>query len=277
MEKGITVSVLDLVGMRGSPRAARLPRRLAWRSSWNKLGTSATGWRSITPSPEGICFQRHRRMGREVRNEHADLHPQICRDGRAAPHSTSRPDSRLSCSLEASWAHAYTSHFVSRSIFTLLDDRDRMHFGQGSEEEDKTGSLTKIHGRSSDAVTRLSQMFSSSGLGKTRRLRRPTHYCSPLRINSVLPTMCMSWTQFCLRWPQPWVGANHPLIRCPVHLRYAKPASCPLSPIALLITTAISAVASQLRVFELEVFDLEHVRQLAVEQSTSEKMTRFLG
>ena len=41
----------------------------------------------------------------------------------------------------------------------------------------KSGSLTKTHGRSSAAATLLSQIFSSSNLGKTRRSRRPTRYC----------------------------------------------------------------------------------------------------
>ena len=58
-----------------------------------------------------VCFQLDSSMGREAGNEPADLNSQIRRDRRAAPHPTSRPDSRLSRSLEGSWSHAYSAHF----------------------------------------------------------------------------------------------------------------------------------------------------------------------
>src|ERR1035438_4366927 len=43
-------------------------------------------------------------MGREARNEPADLNPQIRRDRRAAPYPTGRPDSRFSRRLEGGWS-----------------------------------------------------------------------------------------------------------------------------------------------------------------------------
>src|ERR1700676_4150386 len=92
-------------------------------------------------------------MGSEVRNEPAELNPQIRRDRRTATHPTGRADSRLSRSLEEAGHKRTPRTSVSRSIFPLLDDRDRRYFGQGSrEEEDKIGFLDEntraIFGRS---------------------------------------------------------------------------------------------------------------------------------
>jgi len=58
--------------------------------------------------------------------------------------------------FRAAWKEAGHTHTprisVSRSIFPLLDDRDRSYFGRGSEEEDKIGFLDEntraIFGRS---------------------------------------------------------------------------------------------------------------------------------
>ena len=47
----------------------------------------------------------------KLRNEPANLNPQIRRDRRAAPHPASRPDPRLSRSLEGGWPHPHSAHF----------------------------------------------------------------------------------------------------------------------------------------------------------------------
>jgi hypothetical protein len=91
-------------------------------------------------------------MGREAGNEPAVLDSQIRRDRRAAPHPTSR-------AFRAAWkqaGHTRTPRIsVSRSIFPLLDDRDRAYFGQGSREQDQIGFLDEntraIFGRSYSA------------------------------------------------------------------------------------------------------------------------------
>src|SRR5580693_7435853 len=67
---------------------------------------------------------------------------------------------------------------VSRSIFPLLDDRDRAYFGRGSrEEEDKIGFLDEntraIFGRSYAAEPEILV----EQLRKTTPSRRPTRYC----------------------------------------------------------------------------------------------------
>jgi hypothetical protein len=66
---------------------------------------------------------------------------------------------------------------VSRSIFALVDDRDRAYFGRGSQEEDKIGYLDEntraIFGRSYAAEPDV--LISS--LGKTRRSPKPIRSC----------------------------------------------------------------------------------------------------
>jgi hypothetical protein len=66
---------------------------------------------------------------------------------------------------------------VSRSIFPLIDDRDRAYFGRGGQEDDKIGFLDENTRAISAGATLLSQTFSSSSLETTRRSRRPTRYC----------------------------------------------------------------------------------------------------
>ncbi len=46
---------------------------------------------------------------------------------------------------------------VSRSIFALVDDRDRAYFGRGNEDDDRSGSSTRAPGRSSAAAMRPSR------------------------------------------------------------------------------------------------------------------------
>jgi alkanesulfonate monooxygenase SsuD/methylene tetrahydromethanopterin reductase-like flavin-dependent oxidoreductase (luciferase family) len=63
---------------------------------------------------------------------------------------------------------------VSRSIFTLLDDRDRAYFGRGGEERTRSALSTKRHARSSVAAMPPSQTFLSNNSRQTRPSRRPT-------------------------------------------------------------------------------------------------------
>jgi alkanesulfonate monooxygenase SsuD/methylene tetrahydromethanopterin reductase-like flavin-dependent oxidoreductase (luciferase family) len=71
--------------------------------------------------------------------------------------------------LRASPSAAVSSRCSTTAIVPISDGAPR--------KRTKSVSLTKIHGRSSAAATLLSQRFSSSSLGKTRRSRRPTPYC----------------------------------------------------------------------------------------------------
>jgi len=92
-------------------------------------------------------------MGSEVRNEPAELNSQIRRDRRTAAHPTGRADSAFRAAWKEAGHKRTPRTSVSRSIFPLLDDRDRRYFGQGSrEEEDKIGFLDEntraIFGRS---------------------------------------------------------------------------------------------------------------------------------
>ena len=66
---------------------------------------------------------------------------------------------------------------VSRSIFALIDDRDRMYFGRDGESQDQIGFIEAdrraIFGRSYAAEP---DVLSSSSK-RTRRSRRPTRCC----------------------------------------------------------------------------------------------------
>jgi alkanesulfonate monooxygenase SsuD/methylene tetrahydromethanopterin reductase-like flavin-dependent oxidoreductase (luciferase family) len=64
---------------------------------------------------------------------------------------------------------------VSRSIFALMDDRDRSYFGHGREDDDQTSTIGP--GRSSAAAMPPSRRYSSSSSGKTRLSPRPTRCC----------------------------------------------------------------------------------------------------
>jgi alkanesulfonate monooxygenase SsuD/methylene tetrahydromethanopterin reductase-like flavin-dependent oxidoreductase (luciferase family) len=62
---------------------------------------------------------------------------------------------------------------VSRSIFALVDDRDRMYFG-GDEAGTRSASSAAPSAPSSAAATPPSRMFLSSSSSRTRRSRKPT-------------------------------------------------------------------------------------------------------
>ena len=83
--------------------------------------------------------------------------------------------------FRAAWkeaGHARTPRVsVSRSIFALIDDRDRAYFGRALTKRTQSASLMKIHGRSSAAATPPSRIFSSSSSEKTRLSLKPTPSC----------------------------------------------------------------------------------------------------
>ncbi len=78
---------------------------------------------------------------------------------------------------------------VSRSIFALVDDRDRSFFGRRGEEADQIPvSLTKTRARFSAAAMPPSRTNSSSNSRATKRSQRPTRCCSPFRTSSASNT-----------------------------------------------------------------------------------------
>jgi alkanesulfonate monooxygenase SsuD/methylene tetrahydromethanopterin reductase-like flavin-dependent oxidoreductase (luciferase family) len=103
--------------------------------------------------------------------------------------------------FRAAWkeaGHARTPRVsVSRSIFALIDDRDRAYFGTRLNEEDSIGFLDEntraIFGRSyaAEPDVLIEQLKKDDGdCGGRHALA--DH--SP--INSALPTMRMSWRRF---------------------------------------------------------------------------------
>jgi len=122
----------------------------------------------------GGLLRTRQQCGCEARNEHADLNPQIRRDWRAAPHPTSRPDSRLSRSLEGSGSHAYSriplaGVFLRCSMIVIVAISDEAR----RKKRTKSGFLTKTHERSSAAAMLLSQILIEQ-LRKDEASRRPT-------------------------------------------------------------------------------------------------------
>ncbi len=80
---------------------------------------------------------------------------------------------------------------VSRSIFALVDDRDRAYFGNGGKEQDSIGyieeDLRAVFGRSYAAEPdRLIEE-----LARTRRLPKPIRCFSPCRTSLVSNTTRM--------------------------------------------------------------------------------------
>ncbi len=100
----------------------------------------------------GIGDQRDCGVGGKVGHEHADLNSQIRRDRRAAAHQQAAQIRAFRTAWKQA-GHARTPRVsVSRSIFALIDDRDRAYFGRGSHEGDSIGFLDEstraIFGRS---------------------------------------------------------------------------------------------------------------------------------
>jgi hypothetical protein len=76
-------------------------------------------------------------MGREARNEPADLNPfKLDETGEPLPIQQAAQIR----AFRAAWKESGHTHIpcisVLRSVFALLDDRDRGHFGRGSQQED---------------------------------------------------------------------------------------------------------------------------------------------
>src|SRR5258706_38370 len=67
--------------------------------------------------------------------------------------------------------HAAVFFRCSMTVIDAISDKALV------KRRTRSGSLTKIHGRSLAAATLLNRRFSSSNLGKTRRSRRPTRCC----------------------------------------------------------------------------------------------------
>ena len=90
----------------------------------------------------GRRFERDRGVGRQARHEPAELDAQERRE-RTSRFTSSRP-SRSGAFREAWKAAGHKREpraSVSRSIFALVDDRDRTYFGRGNESEDQIGFL----------------------------------------------------------------------------------------------------------------------------------------
>ena len=101
----------------------------------------------------GRRVQRHGGLGGEARDEPAKLDPEGRRNRRGVP------DVQQAAQIwayRAAWKEAGHAReprvSVSRSIFALVDDRDRAYFGRGREEEDQIGLIDEktraIFGRS---------------------------------------------------------------------------------------------------------------------------------
>ena len=82
----------------------------------------------------GAGYQRHGGVGREARDEPAELDAEVRRE-RTSRSTSSRPS--RSAPFRAAWKEAGHTReprvSVSRSIFALVDDRDRAYFGRSDE------------------------------------------------------------------------------------------------------------------------------------------------
>ena len=66
---------------------------------------------------------------------------------------------------------------VSRSIFALIDDRDRAYFGRGGDDQDQIGFIDeRTPGDLRPQLRRRAGRYSSSSSSRTRRSQRPIHY-----------------------------------------------------------------------------------------------------
>jgi len=72
--------------------------------------------------------------------------------------------------------HARARVSVSRSIFALVDDRDRAYFGGSGDGNDQIGFIDANSARSSAAATPPSRMPDRK-LRKDEAIAKPTHCC----------------------------------------------------------------------------------------------------
>jgi len=95
-------------------------------------------------------------------------------------------------SYRAAWASAGHQRMprvsVSRSIFALVDDRDRAYSAAAGMTRITSASSSRRSGPSSAAATPPSPMSSSGSWQRTRPSPRPTRCCSPSPTSSALPT-----------------------------------------------------------------------------------------
>ena len=88
----------------------------------------------------GRRLQRHGGMGGEARHEPAELDAQDRRERQAVP----RPAGRADPAFRAAWKEAGHAReprvSVSRSIFALVDDRDRAYFGAAARTRTRSAS-----------------------------------------------------------------------------------------------------------------------------------------
>jgi hypothetical protein len=66
---------------------------------------------------------------------------------------------------------------VNRSIFALMDDRDRSYFGSGREDDDQIGFIDERTRAIFGVAMPPSRRYSSSNSGKTKLSPRPTRCC----------------------------------------------------------------------------------------------------
>jgi len=80
---------------------------------------------------------------------------------------------------------------VSRSIFALIDDRDRAYFGRGREDDDQIGFIDERTRAISAAAMRPSRTYSSSSSGKTKAITEADTLLLTVPTNWAFPTTRM--------------------------------------------------------------------------------------
>ena len=158
----------------------------------------------------GRRHQRHGRMGGEARHEPAELDAEIRRERRAVPRPAGRADPRLSARPGRRRATRATPRVsVSRSIFALVDDRDRAYFGRDGEGEDQIGFIDEQHARG--VRPQLRRRAGRAGRAAARRTRpspRPTRSCSPSPTSSASTTTPTSSRRSSSTSPRRSAGAD---------------------------------------------------------------------
>ena len=91
----------------------------------------------------GLSVQRDCGLGRAERDEPAKFDAQARRVGRAVSRSAGSPDPRLPASVDRCRTYTEPRVSVSRSIFAMMNDRDRMYFGH-DESRDQIGVLDNM-------------------------------------------------------------------------------------------------------------------------------------
>ena len=117
-------------------------------------------------------------MGGQARHEPAELDAEVT-TRRGEPFHVQQAD-QIRAFREA-WKEAGHTReprvSVSRSIFALVDDRDRAYFGDGDEERGQFGFIDDNRRASSAAATPPSRTCLSSSSTRTKPSPRPTRCC----------------------------------------------------------------------------------------------------